>query len=170
MNRIAARGLLAVDPEMPEQIHGEEWQGYGLLARAGAVWLAGQPTPGDWARFAEGGVTTVVNLRRPEEMADRHEVPFDQSRLLATLGLREHCLPIGAADCPYAPATVDRFAAAMADCSGQLVLHCKVALRVSYLWVAFLIRYHRMAPNEALLHGRRVHPSVGILDELLHDA
>jgi uncharacterized protein (TIGR01244 family) len=125
------------------------------FARVGDdVFIAGQPTADALRKMRERGVTTVVNLRTPEEMA---RVGFDEAALAASLGMKYVYLPVrGSAEMPYAPATVDQFARAMHDATGGVLLHCTVAWRASHLWAAYLIRERGVPVDTALAQARRI--------------
>lgn len=127
-------------------------------ARVGdGLFITGQPTEAALRALRAQGVTTVVNLRTPMEMANRQAVPFDEAALLAELGMTYVHLPVrGDGAYPYAPATVDAFARALADAKGKVLLHCTVAWRASHLWSAYLVRHRGLPVAEALRHGEAI--------------
>jgi protein tyrosine phosphatase (PTP) superfamily phosphohydrolase (DUF442 family) len=131
------------------------------FARAGEdVYVAGQPTERALRQLKSEGVTTVVNLRTPEEM---RRVGFDEAALVKQLGMRYVFLPVrGTADYPYSAATLDSFADAMRSTTGKLLLHCTVAWRASHLWGAYLIRERGVTVTEALDYARRIN----LMDEM----
>src|SRR4030081_403679 len=104
------------------------------FARVGDdVFISGQPTERALRDLRAQGVTTVVNLRTPEEMSTR--VPFDEAALVKNLGMEYVYVPVrGNAEFPYSPAAVKSFAAAMSSAKGKVLLHCTVAWRASHLW------------------------------------
>jgi uncharacterized protein (TIGR01244 family) len=100
------------------------------------------------------GVTTIVNLRTPPEMA---RVGFDEAALAAQLGMTYVYLPVrGDSAMPYAPETVARFAKAMESANGKVALHCTVAWRASHLWAAYLIKYRGLDVPSALANARAI--------------
>ncbi|HEV2179297.1 MAG TPA: protein tyrosine phosphatase family protein [Gemmatimonadaceae bacterium] len=112
------------------------------------VYLAGQPTERGLRELHDQGVTTVVNLRTPEEMKG---VGFDEQALVEQLGMTYVYLPVrGGEPYPYSPETVKKFADAMARTKGKILLHCTIAWRASHLWAAYLIA-ERDVPVEAAL-------------------
>lgn len=118
------------------------------------VFIGGQPTERALRELKAKGVTTVVNLRMPQEMA---RIGFDEAALLKELGLTYVYIPLGGTpDNPYAPAALDRFAATMASAKGKVLLHCTIAWRASHLWGAYLIRDRKMPVAQALAHVRSV--------------
>lgn len=118
------------------------------------LFIAGQPTEKALRELRAKGVTTLVNLRMPEEMA---RVGFDEAALAKELGIRYVHLPMrGSPENPYGPRELDAFAAAMASAEGKVLLHCTVAWRASHLWAAYLIRDRQMPVTAALDHARKI--------------
>jgi uncharacterized protein (TIGR01244 family) len=128
------------------------------------VFISGQPTERALRDLRTQGVTTVVNLRTPEEMSSR--VPFDEAALVKELGMEYVYLPMrGTSEFPYSPAAVKSFAAAMSSAKGKLLLHCTVAWRASHLWAAYLIQY-RGVPVATALHQARM---INLMDDMRMD-
>ncbi len=140
------------------------------------LFIAGQPTEKALRDLKAQGVTTVVNLRMPAEMA---RIGFDEAALLQELGITYVYIPVGGTPGnPYAPAALDRFSAIMASARGKVLLHCTIAWRASHLWGAYLIRERKMPVADALVHARAInlradapfgmqHPIEGFLDRTL---
>jgi uncharacterized protein (TIGR01244 family) len=122
----------------------------------GRVYIAGQPSEAALARLKERGVTAVVNLRTPTEMADSKQVPYDEAAAVAALGMEYVHIPLNGRDFPYTTEAVDRFAAVLGRHSGPVVLHCASAGRVSYLWSAYLIRHRGFSLDAALVRGEAI--------------
>jgi uncharacterized protein (TIGR01244 family) len=134
------------------------------LARVGTdLYIAGQPTADALRQLHDQGVTTVVNLRTPEEMAT---IGFDEAALVASLGMKYVYLPVrGGNPYPYSPETVSSFSRAMKEATGGVLLHCTVAWRASHLWAAYLIQERGMPVDTALARARLInlmadHPMV----------
>src|SRR6185436_18173874 len=109
------------------------------------MFIAGQPTEKALRDLRAKGVTTIVNLRMPNEMA---QVGFDEAALAKELGMRYVHIPMsGAPANPYGPRELDTFAAAMASADGKVLLHCTIAWRASHLWAAYLIRERNIPPT-----------------------
>ena len=130
-------------------------------ARVGEdMFVTGQPTERALRELKAQGVTTVVNLRTPEEMTKN--VPFDEPALVKELGMRYVFLPVrGTTEYPYAPATLAQFAEAVRTANGKVLLHCTVAWRASHLWAAYLIRERGIAIDSALANAR----AINLMDE-----
>src|SRR5215831_4466954 len=118
------------------------------------MFIAGQPTEKALRDLRARGVTTIVNLRMPEEMA---RVGFDEAALAKTLGMRYVHIPMrGTPENPYGPKQLDLFAEAMATADGKVLLHCTIAWRASHLWAAYLIRERHVPVTAALAQARMI--------------
>lgn len=118
------------------------------------LFVAGQPTERGLREMKARGVTTVVNLRSPQEM-DR--VGFDEAALVRQLGMKYVYLPMrGTPELPYSPKAVESFAAALASADGKVLLHCTVAWRASHLWSAYLIQDRKLPVAEVLASTRLI--------------
>ncbi len=123
------------------------------------LFIAGQPTEKALRDLKARGVTTVINLRMPEEMK---QIGFDEAALVNELGMQYVHIPMrGSAANPYGPTQLDQFAAAMAAAEGKVLLHCTVAWRASHIWAAYLIRDRGVPVATALAQTR----SINLRDE-----
>ncbi len=123
------------------------------------LFIGGQPTEQALRDLKAKGVTTVINLRMPEEMK---QVGFDEAALVKELGMRYVHIPMrGSAENPYGPKQLDEFAAAIAAADGKVLLHCTVAWRASHIWAAYLIRDRKVPVSTALAQTR----SINLRDE-----
>jgi uncharacterized protein (TIGR01244 family) len=128
------------------------------------VFISGQPTEQALRDLHAKGVTTVVNLRTPEEMKSR--VSFDEAALVKNLGMEYVYVPVrGNAEFPYSPAAVKSFATAMTGAKGKVLLHCTVAWRASHLWAAYLIQYRDVPVAKALAQAR----TINLMDDMRMD-
>jgi uncharacterized protein (TIGR01244 family) len=128
------------------------------------LFISGQPTERGLRELHAQGVTTVVNLRTPEEMKSR--VPFDEAALVKELGMKYVYLPMrGTAEYPYAPEALKSFATALSEANGKVLLHCTIAWRASHLWAAYLIQYRHL-PVETALRQTRL---INLMDDMRSD-
>ncbi|MEN5207272.1 sulfur transferase domain-containing protein [Stenotrophomonas terrae] len=109
---------------------------------------AGQPSAQQLRDAAANGVTSIIDLRRPEE--DRG---YDEAALAEQLGLRYVRLPIaGAADISEANArTLDRL---LKQDSGKTLLHCASSNRAGALLSLIDARINGASVDDALKLGR----------------
>jgi len=122
------------------------------------MFIAGQPTEKALREMKAQGVTTIVNLRTPPEMA---RIGFDEPKLIAELGMKYVYLPVrGDAEFPYSTETLAKFTDVMRSAQGKVLLHCTVAWRASHLWGAYLIQAGVPAAD-ALTHAR----AINLMDE-----
>jgi len=126
------------------------------IARVGDdIFVGGQPTERALRDMREQGVTTVVNLRTPQEMT--RSVKFDESALVAQLGMKYVYLPVGGgAEYPYSTETVTKFSQAVRETKGKVLLHCTVGWRASHLWAAYLIGERGVPVEDALANARAI--------------
>ena len=118
------------------------------------LFIGGQPTEKALRDLKAKGVTTVINLRMPEEMK---QIGFDEAALLKELGMNYVHIPMrGSAENPYGPKQLDQFAAAIAAADAKVLLHCTVAWRASHIWAAYLIRDRGVPVATALAQARSI--------------
>jgi len=118
------------------------------------LFMGGQPTERALREMRAQGVTTVVNLRVPEEMT---RVQFDESALVRELGMKYVHIPLrGTAAYPYTPGALAEFAAAMSAADGKVLLHCASTARTSQLWAAYLIQERGMPAATVIEQMRNV--------------
>jgi uncharacterized protein (TIGR01244 family) len=123
------------------------------------LFIGGQPTEKALRDLKAKGVSTVINLRMPEEMK---QIGFDEAALVKELGMTYVHIPMrGSPENPYGPKQLDQFAAAIAAADGKVLLHCTVAWRASHLWAAYLIRDRGVPVATALAQTR----SINLRDE-----
>jgi uncharacterized protein (TIGR01244 family) len=124
------------------------------------MFIGGQPTEKALRDLRAKGVTTVVNLRMPQEMA---QVGFDEAALVKELGMKYVQIPMrGTPENPYGPKELDTFTQTMSSADGKLLLHCTVAWRASHLWAAYLIR-ERNTPVATALSQTRL---INLMDDM----
>ena len=124
------------------------------------LFIGGQPTAKALRELRAKGVTTIVNLRMPEEMA---QVGFDEAALAKELGIKYVHIPMrGTAENPYGPKQLDTFTTAMASADGKVLLHCTIAWRASHLWAAYLIRELKTPVATALSQAR----AINLMDDM----
>jgi len=142
-----------------------------LLVRRGDLYISGQPSEAGLERLQKAGVTTIINLRTSQEMDNREVVPFDEASEVDKLAMTYVHLPSGGPDTPYSPEILDRFAEALNEADGKVLLHCTVAWRASHLYTAYLYRYQGLSLNDAVNVGRKINigslPLSGFLGEEL---
>jgi uncharacterized protein (TIGR01244 family) len=117
--------------------------------------IAGQPTERALRDMKERGVTTVINLRMPQEM---ERIGFDEAKLVSDLGMKYVHIPMrgGDGEQAYSPQTLRKFAEAMKAADGKVLLHCTVAWRASHIWAAYLIQERGVPDTDALTHARAI--------------
>lgn len=111
------------------------------------LYTAGQPSAAQLQQAAAAGITTVIDLRQPDE--DRG---FDQTLATERLGLRYVRIPVAGAD-GVTDANARALHAALAQSQGPVLVHCASGNRVGALLA--LLQARDGAPVEqALQFGR----------------
>jgi uncharacterized protein (TIGR01244 family) len=128
------------------------------------IFIAGQPTERALREMKRLGVTTVINLRMPQEM---ERVGFDEAKLVAELGMKYVHIPMrgGDGENAYSPQTLAKFTEAMKAADGKVLLHCTVAWRASHIWAAYLIQERGVPDADALAHAR----AINLMDDHRND-
>jgi uncharacterized protein (TIGR01244 family) len=110
----------------------------------------GQPDAADWGRLRNAGVTRVINLRTPDEMAGR-----DAAAEARAAGLDYVSMPIdGAAD--VTPAAADALWARLHDArDGRILVHCASGNRVGALLALGAVRADAMRRRRRSPWGAR---------------
>jgi len=118
------------------------------------LFIAGQPSQRALREMQKLGVTTVINLRMPQEMA---RIGFDEPRLLSELGMKYVHIPMrgDTGEHSYSPETLRRFSDAIRAADGKVLLHCTVAWRASHIWAAYLIQ-QGVPDVDAVRHARAI--------------
>lgn len=118
------------------------------------LFIGGQPTEAALRDLKAKGITTVVNLRMPQEMA---RIGFDEAALLKELGMTYVHIPLGGTpENPYSPAALDQFTSTLASARGKVLLHCTIAWRASHMWGAYLIRERKVPVADALAQVTKI--------------
>ena len=140
--------------KFPEKVQRSDFQ--SMIADAGPLYIAGQPSEAGLRDMAAKGVKTVINLRTQREMDNRQQVPYDEAALAKELGLNYVHIPLGGPDTPYTPEAVEKFAKAFESANSKVLLHCTVAWRASHMWAAYLVKYKGYTLKEAKRHGTAI--------------
>jgi uncharacterized protein (TIGR01244 family) len=123
------------------------------------MFIGGQPTEKALREMKAQGVTMVVNLRMPDEMA---RIPIDEAKIIADLGMKYVNIPVRAGTAnPYSPDALAKFADAMKGAKGKVLLHCTIAWRASHMWAAYLIQERGVPEEDALNYAR----AINLMDE-----
>jgi uncharacterized protein (TIGR01244 family) len=151
---LAAPAFADEPVKFPEKIQRTDFQ--AVIADAGPVYVAGQPSEAALRDLAAKGVKTVVNLRTQREMDNRQAVPFDEAALLKELGMTYVHIPLGGPDTPYTPEAVEKFAAALDKADGKVLLHCTIGWRASHMWAAYLVKHKGVPEAEAIKQAQAI--------------
>lgn len=112
--------------------------------------VCGQPSEADINLLREKGITLVFNVRSEEEMTDTNEVKFDEEALLKNLGIDYMIVPISGTKYPYREEVVEKFAEAVSNTKGKVLLHCKAGGRAANVYGAYEIKYRGKSADEIM--------------------
>lgn len=147
---------------MPHAVPVQGWDGVNNLFREGEVYFGGQPDSASFVRFArEAGVSTIVNIRRPEEL---DALSFDEPALVEGLGMQYVNLPV-------TPETlsrdvVDSLDAVLESADGGVLIHCGSSNRVGGTWATHLFVNEDLSLEEAIARGE----AAGLRSPAMYDA
>ncbi len=120
------------------------------LHTQGGIFLASQPQAADFAQAKEGGIKTVINLRKPEEL------DWDEEKVVRDLGLEYHSLPFKSPS-ELTPEVFDRARALLNDPDKKpVLLHCASANRVGAVWLVHRVADDGLAYEDALAEAKTV--------------
>ena len=150
---LASTSIHAAESPIPTKVN---WQDFrGDVYRIGDLFLAGQPLSQQAMNHLQAvGVTTIINLRTPEEMENRESTPIDEAARSHDLDISYHHLPSGGSSYPYSPQTVSQLAEILERSEGKVLLHCNSGRRATHLWVAYLVNHKGLEIDQAVNLGR----------------
>ena len=105
-------------------------------------------------------------------MSNRENIPFDERAVMDSLGMKYIHIPLGGPDSPYNNEALIKFANALKDADGKVLLHCTSGRRASYMYAAYLVQYKKFSPNKAIEYAKAVNfgewPLEGLLGKKLN--
>ncbi len=114
------------------------------------IFLASQPAADDFRQAKQGGVKTVINLRKPDELKE-----FDEPKLTGELGLRYINLPWNSAD-ELTDAVFGEGRKLLNEAERPILLHCHSGNRVGAIWLAWRALDGGLSYEDALAEARTV--------------
>ncbi len=107
------------------------------------IFLASQPQAEDFKHASEGGIKTVVNLRKPNELR------WDEEKVVTDLGMEYHNIPFKAFD-ELTDEVFNKTRALFNDSTKRpLLVHCASANRVGAVWLAHRVLDAKLSFEEA---------------------
>lgn len=135
------------------------------LFKSTNFYFGGQPNLETLRWLKSEGVTMVINLRSEKENKEFAEASFNEENIAKELGMSYVSIPIGEKE-SYRPQTVDTFAVVLKTNKGKAYIHCLSGGRVTFLWVAYLVRHRGYSLDEAVNIGKRIKYSTQLEDLL----
>lgn len=147
-------------------------EGYSNLFSYQNFYLGGQPTIEELRWLQSQGVTKIINLRSEEENNVFSEYAYNEKPIAEEFGFEYFSIPIdGIKD--YTAEKLDEISNQLST-NDKILLHCRTAGRVTYFFMAYLIKSGGFTINEAVELGKNLkysNPLEQILDtEILMEA
>ena len=138
-------------PKPPEDKLAPATVGDLKVQKFGQIYLGGQPSADDLAKFKQAGGKTVVNLRDEAE-----NTKFNETSVLAGLGIDYHNPGFRNADALSDP-IFRRVRDLLANGNNApLLLHCASGNRVGAIWMAHRVLDHGVPYEQALEEAKAV--------------
>ena len=125
------------------------WDELPNASKAGNVTFGGQPSEQAIRQFGADGGTKVIDLRTHE---GRDTAGFDEQAAVATEGMVYVHVPMSSST--FSAGDVDRFADALGDADGPVLVHCGSSNRAGGMWAAYLAREMGWDVEAAMEAGR----------------
>ncbi|MHC4948062.1 MAG: beta-lactamase hydrolase domain-containing protein [Planctomycetota bacterium] len=116
----------------------------------GGILLGSQPSRSDLELAAEGGLRTVINQRRAEEMTE-----LDEAAIVTELGLTYHHLGWNGPE-QLTDEILDETLALLRTAERPILLHCSSSNRSGATWLAFSMLDRGLGWDEALAEAKAV--------------
>ena len=116
----------------------------------GGIFLASQPQPGDFEQAKEGGIKTVVNLRKEGEL------DWNEQEVVTNLRLEYYSVPWNGPG-ELTDQVFEEVRALLNDADKRpLLLHCGSANRVGPIWMAHRVLDDGLGIEEAAAEAKTV--------------
>lgn len=117
-------------------------------------YLGGQPSYEVLQWLKSKGVNTIINLRSARENQDFTAGSFNEESVATQMGFKCHLIPIdGIKD--YTPTKLDEMAVLLKE-NKPVFIHCASAGRVTYFFMAYLVKYQNYEINETIEVGKKL--------------
>ncbi|MHC5028219.1 MAG: protein tyrosine phosphatase family protein [Planctomycetota bacterium] len=127
------------------------------------VRMGGQPGLEDLEQAKSDGTVTVINLRKPDELAD-----FDEAQAAEELGLVYHGVPWRAPD-EMTDAVLDELRGLLRDAERPILLHCGSGNRVGAVWIVYRVLDDGIDVEAAVDEARTIGLKSAALEEKARD-
>ena len=118
--------------------------------RAGDLYLAGRPTPGDYPLLKDLGIKTVFNIRHDDETPG-----LDEAKLVEAQGMAYVHLPWNGPE-QLTDEKLDAMRRVLREAERPMLFHCGSANRVGAGWLAYRVLDEGVALDTALAEAKTV--------------
>jgi protein tyrosine phosphatase (PTP) superfamily phosphohydrolase (DUF442 family) len=132
----------------------ETIEGFRNISRYQHFYLGAQPSYEALQWLKSKGVGTIINFRSVKENTDFTSASYNEELVAKQLGFNYISIPVdGTKD--YTPEKLDEFAGFLRD-HKPVFIHCAGAYRVTYFFMAYLIKYQNYEMDEAIEIGKKL--------------
>lgn len=124
--------------------------GIPKLTKCENVLLSAQPSEPGLALAASVGVTTVIDLRQPNELRG-----FDEQAVVEEHGMRYVPIPFNGGDA-FTDEVMDRVRRELKAADGLVLVHCASANRVGAVWFPYRVLDGGVGVDASLAEAKRV--------------
>ena len=125
------------------------WGAADNVVQVGPLYVSRQPDVATLEAARDAGVTTVINLRGPDEM------DWDEAAAVRALGLQYYNVPITGGGPSFDAAAIDEIGKAVAARrGGKVLMHCRSGNRAAAWLAVHLANDHDLPVDEAISIAR----------------
>jgi uncharacterized protein (TIGR01244 family) len=128
---------------------------YKNLYQSGDYFFSGQPTYEALEWMKSQGIKKVINLRSESENEEFVSGSFNEEHIAKGFGMEYISIPMSGRGA-YSPETLEKFKNALEETEGKVLIHCAGAGRVTYVMMAYLIKYQDYSIEKAVEFGKQV--------------
>lgn len=132
----------------------ETIEGFKNIYRYQNFYIGAQPSYEALEWLKSNGVSTIINLRTPKENQDFASSSFNEEFVSTKMGFTYYSLPVdGIKD--YTPSKLAEMAGYLTD-EKPVFIHCAGAVRATYFFMAYLIKYRNYGIDKAIEIGKKL--------------
>ena len=124
------------------------------LYRYKTFYLSGQPSLEALQWLKSQKVTKIINLRSEKENNEYSESAYNEKNKTSELGFEYHNLPVNGTE-DFSPEKLEAFLKLINE-DEKILIHCRSAGRVTYFFMAYLIKTKGYSVNEAVEIGKKL--------------
>jgi protein tyrosine phosphatase (PTP) superfamily phosphohydrolase (DUF442 family) len=132
----------------------EKIKGFKNLYRYQNFYLGGQPSIKELRWLKSQGVNKIINLRSNEENNQYSKDAYNEKSIVEELGFEYYAISVNRTK-DYSPKKLKAISSQIND-NDIVLLHCRNAVRVTHIFMAYLIKSKGYTINEAVEIGKKL--------------